>query len=860
MTGQELLRSIPLARLDHLTLIAGVLFFSLTLSGDSLATGIAFGLTLILSVIASGPKLNKLLPKWGGKDPDRLYRRSHNSGREAENTNFVSRSVTPSVTVIIPVRNTVRYLRDSVESALSSEGVEVRVLLFDDASTDGSTELGRQLEREYDDVVFRQSYQNVGPFFLRNVGLLLATTEFVAFLDSDDTQDVHRLKKQITPMLEDLQIVATSCKSQRWSEDLSAPIGEIVGASITTVFRKSLVNDVGYFDSVFFGGDTEFRHRLLKKYGSARVVEVAENLYTLRFRDGSLTRSGEGQLYILDANRQLSQIPSVVRTRYERNYRNWHNRAHDLFMPFPLRERPFEAGSSGQSASPYLGEAVYGFMATFPERQDSCQQAVGSIIDQVDEVHLHLNGYQSRPGWTALPKLYSYSSSGNDLKDVGKFAHHSGKSGYLITLDDDIEYPADYVSHLLVEIELANRTSVVGVHGISYSRDIPSLLHDRDVDVFWEGSKGRWVDAIGTGTLGYHSTTIGFTLEDFPQTGITDLFVSKKCKSLGVPLYSVPRVDKWLKPIETPKESRLFERNKRNQRSLDAYFGSSLAPVLGPQESWPFIPHYQSPIHIVVTGWNCEGYVEQCLDSIGRAASRIEEDLTITIVNDGSTDKTQDKIEQHPLSSASKLLVNRENMGAAFSRHLAIKGETRENTVMVLVDMDDALSDDSLARIQDCYSLDSRVWMTLGNWATEEGLKNPQSFYNAEDIAGNAHRWIWPFLGTHLRTFKHFLYDRIPTDYLLDSEGEYLRFCTDAAIVLPLLDQCGPENVRWIPDPIYIYRSRRKYGTIDLAKRAGVHKRDTLEFLAKKPTLSRPNMSKSSQAKALGGLGNPDPR
>src|SRR3981081_197694 len=55
-------------------------------------------------------------------------------------------SILATVDVVIPCYNYARYLRACVQTVLSQPGVNVRVLVIDDASTDETAEIGRELE------------------------------------------------------------------------------------------------------------------------------------------------------------------------------------------------------------------------------------------------------------------------------------------------------------------------------------------------------------------------------------------------------------------------------------------------------------------------------------------------------------------------------------------------------------------------------------------------------------------------------------------------------------------------------------------------------------------------------------------
>ncbi len=66
------------------------------------------------------------------------------------------------VDVVVPCYNYARYLRDCVESVLSQRGVNVRVLVIDDASTDETPQVGKELAAADGRVEFRRHEVNKG--------------------------------------------------------------------------------------------------------------------------------------------------------------------------------------------------------------------------------------------------------------------------------------------------------------------------------------------------------------------------------------------------------------------------------------------------------------------------------------------------------------------------------------------------------------------------------------------------------------------------------------------------------------------------------------------------------------------------
>lgn len=89
------------------------------------------------------------------------------------------------ISVIIPVHNAQRYLKDCMDSIIKQDYKNIEVILIEDSSQDKSLQICRQYEAEYDNVkVFSVCYKSAAK--TRNYGLKKASGEFVVFVDSDD--------------------------------------------------------------------------------------------------------------------------------------------------------------------------------------------------------------------------------------------------------------------------------------------------------------------------------------------------------------------------------------------------------------------------------------------------------------------------------------------------------------------------------------------------------------------------------------------------------------------------------------------------------------------------------------------------
>ncbi len=113
----------------------------------------------------------------------------------------------PTVDVVIPCYNYARYLPGCVESVLSQRGVNVRVLIIDDASSDETPQIGSELEAAHTQVEFRRHKQNQGHIATYNEGLIeWSTSAYTMLLSADDLLAPGALSRAVSIMEADRSI------------------------------------------------------------------------------------------------------------------------------------------------------------------------------------------------------------------------------------------------------------------------------------------------------------------------------------------------------------------------------------------------------------------------------------------------------------------------------------------------------------------------------------------------------------------------------------------------------------------------------------------------------------------------------
>lgn len=98
------------------------------------------------------------------------------------------------ITTVIPVYNREHMIRQAIDSVLSQSYLPEEIIVVDDCSTDGTPDI---LKSYRDKIKIIRLPDNSGPSKARNEGMKHVRTEWIAFLDSDDSWEKDKLKNQV---------------------------------------------------------------------------------------------------------------------------------------------------------------------------------------------------------------------------------------------------------------------------------------------------------------------------------------------------------------------------------------------------------------------------------------------------------------------------------------------------------------------------------------------------------------------------------------------------------------------------------------------------------------------------------------
>jgi glycosyltransferase involved in cell wall biosynthesis len=194
----------------------------------------------------------------------------------------------PAFTVVIPMYNAEMHISRAVGSVLQQTVPVSQIIVVDDGSTDD----GANLVTSLFSTVKVISQRNSGEGGARNTGISEASTEWIAFLDSDDFWLPNHLEvaTRLIDTYPSVAVVSTAFK--RWdlvsSFSLSQEklkVGMVnyfkeqviemgVISSSTAVVKKEAFGVVGGFSDLQIGADLDMWERLTLIFPFARTNEV----------------------------------------------------------------------------------------------------------------------------------------------------------------------------------------------------------------------------------------------------------------------------------------------------------------------------------------------------------------------------------------------------------------------------------------------------------------------------------------------------------------------------------------------------------------------------------------------------------
>ncbi len=210
----------------------------------------------------------------------------------------------PRVSVIMPVYNGEKFLREAIDSILQQSFTDFELLLINDGSSDGS----EKIILSYTDprIKYILNSKNIGLIATLNTGIQESSGEYLARMDADDISLPQRFEKQVEFLDTNLDVAVLATKVQQineadapqgfWKEDVETtsqaeikktmPILNCI-AHPSVMMRKTVIEKFGYNTSLKFSEDWGLWLSLLS--ANYKIAKLDEILLRYRIHSSSTT-------------------------------------------------------------------------------------------------------------------------------------------------------------------------------------------------------------------------------------------------------------------------------------------------------------------------------------------------------------------------------------------------------------------------------------------------------------------------------------------------------------------------------------------------------------------------------------------
>jgi hypothetical protein len=249
----------------------------------------------------------------------------------------------PHVSILMSAYNSELTIEYAIQSLLGQEYTNLEIIVVDDASNDKTRDIISQLAHQDSRIKPVFLSENKGPYVCRNIALSKSSGRYLTTHDADDFCHPLRLVEQTEFLTEKTACVAVIGQWLRIKKS-----GELIfhnkkggdflhGAVATMMYRREVVDRIGYYDKARYSADTEYLFRIRAVYGKDSVEVLRKPLVLAAYSDSSLTGS------------RTTYTDSFVgdcesRSRYRHAWECWHQEQKPhLYLSMNVNERPFDA-------------------------------------------------------------------------------------------------------------------------------------------------------------------------------------------------------------------------------------------------------------------------------------------------------------------------------------------------------------------------------------------------------------------------------------------------------------------------------------------------------------------------------------
>ena len=206
---------------------------------------------------------------------------------------------TELVSVIVPCFNAERTIKTALESLIAQSWKKLEIIVVDDCSEDNTVSVIESLSTKYPQIKLIKQPKNGGAYRARNTGLSVAKGSFITTHDADDWSHPQKIQLQMEFLYQNEAVMGVCTQWVRATPTLNFEHNWRLNPRLihwshsSFLFRRVVFDELGYWDSVLVGGDTEYIWRVESRFGFHSVKKIHPDI-PLAFAlddENSLTRN-----------------------------------------------------------------------------------------------------------------------------------------------------------------------------------------------------------------------------------------------------------------------------------------------------------------------------------------------------------------------------------------------------------------------------------------------------------------------------------------------------------------------------------------------------------------------------------------
>lgn len=212
------------------------------------------------------------------------------------------------LSVIMPVYNVVNYIEVAIKAVLQQSYQNIELILIDDGSTDGSSEICERLA-DSDSRIKLIKKKNTGVSAARNDGLDMAIGDYITFVDSDDWLEIDAYEKMIEYLQHsnaDICVMGFTPEGNRkfakplamaekqvFSKDMA--VDNLIDGKLYTwtiwdkIYKRELLENVRFLNNIYNGEDLLFNWQVFRQ--SRKIAYIPLHAYHYVQRTESMTNT-----------------------------------------------------------------------------------------------------------------------------------------------------------------------------------------------------------------------------------------------------------------------------------------------------------------------------------------------------------------------------------------------------------------------------------------------------------------------------------------------------------------------------------------------------------------------------------------